>query len=112
VDNRHLNDLVESISVNVGGSYWNVKVSMSAEVRKSVGGVIVLRVWESHIHGEGHQEKGVPVYSVAASPMKFGRTGSTTSCEQERDDKAEGNPSSGMSISGEPGAGAPRGVWK
>jgi hypothetical protein len=33
IDNRHLNDLVESISVNVGGSYRNDKVSMSADVR-------------------------------------------------------------------------------
>ena len=41
-DNRHLNYLAESISVNVGGSQQNVKASSLPMSAESVGGVIVL----------------------------------------------------------------------
>jgi len=103
-DNRHLNYLAESISVNVGGSQQDVKASSLPMSAESVGGAIVLGARESRVQGEGHQEKDAPLYSLAASPVNSGRTGSTTGCERERDDKAESNPSGGMSISGEPDA--------
>jgi hypothetical protein len=58
-ENRHLNDLVEFISVNVGGSDMDAKVSSPPMTYQSVGGVIVLRAWESHVHGEGRQLVGI-----------------------------------------------------
>jgi hypothetical protein len=42
VGNRHLNSLVESISVNVGGSCRDVKASRPPLPGVSVGGVIVV----------------------------------------------------------------------
>jgi hypothetical protein len=95
--NRHLHHLAESISVNVGGSRQDAKASSLPTPDVSVGGSIVVRGWESQPQGEGSQEKDVPWYSLAA-------TGSTTGRERERDDKAGGNPSGGMPISGEPDA--------
>jgi hypothetical protein len=53
IDNHHLNNLVESISVNVGGFYRDVKVSSPPMTDRSVGGVIVVGVRESRTHGEG-----------------------------------------------------------
>ena len=53
--NRHLHYLVEFISVNVGGSQQNVKVSSLPMSEESVGGVIVLGARESRVHGEGRQ---------------------------------------------------------
>ena len=50
--NRHLRYLVESISVNVGGSYQNVKESSPLRSGLSVGGVIVLGAQESCAQGE------------------------------------------------------------
>jgi len=57
-DNRHLNYLVESIFVNVGGSYQDVKASSLPMTDWSVGAVIVVRGWESQPHGEGPQFVG------------------------------------------------------
>src|SRR2546425_12532058 len=56
IDNRHLNYLVEFISVNVGGSCQDVKASSLPMPDKSVGGVIVVGARESRVHGEGRQE--------------------------------------------------------
>jgi hypothetical protein len=53
LDNHHLNNLVESISVNVGGFYQNVKVSSPPMTDRSVGGVIVVRARENRVQGEG-----------------------------------------------------------
>jgi hypothetical protein len=112
-DNCHLNDLAESIFVNVGGSYWNVKASSLPMSDERVGGAIVLGAWESHVHGKGHQEKDVPLYLITATaPGIVWDEPQGAGCERERDDKTERNLRGGMSISGEPGAGAPRGVWK
>ena len=58
--NRHLRYLVESISMNVGGSQQNVKASSLPRSAKSVGGVRVLGAQESRVQGEGHQEIGAP----------------------------------------------------
>ena len=59
IDNRHLNNLAESISVNVGGFYQDVKASSPPMTDRSVGGVIVVGVRESRIHGEGRQEVNI-----------------------------------------------------
>ena len=61
-DNRHLNYLVESIAVNVGGSCRNVKASSPPMPGESVGGVIVLGAQESCVQGEGRQ--GVNTFLV------------------------------------------------
>jgi len=53
VGNRHLPHLVESISVNVGGSSQNEKVSSPPKFGMSVGGFIVLGARESRVRGEG-----------------------------------------------------------
>src|SRR2546428_1754749 len=53
--NRHLRYLVESISVNVGGSQQNAKTSSPPMSAESVGGVIVVGARESRVQGEGHQ---------------------------------------------------------
>jgi hypothetical protein len=53
IDNRHLNNLAKSISVNVGGFYQDDKVSSPPMTDRSVGGVIVVGVRESRIQGEG-----------------------------------------------------------
>ena len=58
MDNRHLHYLVESIAVNVGGS--GLEVSSQPMKSRSGGGVIVVRVRENRIHGEGHQFVGIP----------------------------------------------------
>ena len=58
--NRHLNYLVESIFVNVGGSRQDVKASSLPMAAESVGGVIVLGARESRAHGEGRQFVGSP----------------------------------------------------
>jgi hypothetical protein len=55
IDNRHLNYPVESINMNVGGFYQNVKVSSPPMTDRSVGAVIVVGGWESQPHGEGRQ---------------------------------------------------------
>jgi hypothetical protein len=59
-DNRHLNNLAESISVNVGGFYRDVKVSSPPMTDRSVGGVIVVRARENREQGEGRQSIGKP----------------------------------------------------
>jgi len=100
--NRHLHYLVESISVNVGGPCQGAKPSSPAIPDKGVGGSIVVRGWESQPRGEGSQKFDTPLYSVAASSGNPGQSGSTTGCEREQDDNAEGNLSSGMPNFGEP----------
>jgi hypothetical protein len=59
IDNRHLNYLVESINMNVGGFYQDVKVSSPPRTDRSVGGVIVVGAWENHVQGEGRQEVNI-----------------------------------------------------
>ncbi len=54
-DNRHLNYFVESINMNVGDSYQNVKTSRQSMTGKRVGAVIVVGGWESQPQGEGRQ---------------------------------------------------------
>jgi predicted alpha/beta superfamily hydrolase len=53
--NRYLNYLIESVSMNVGGFDSDAKASSLPMPGQSVGGVIVIRTWESHVQGEGHQ---------------------------------------------------------
>ena len=53
IDNRHLNYFVESINMNVGDSYQNVKASSQPMTGKRVGAVIVVGGWESQPQGEG-----------------------------------------------------------
>jgi hypothetical protein len=55
IDNRHLNYLAESINMNVGDSYQNVKASSQPMTGKRVGAVVVVGGWESQPHGEGRQ---------------------------------------------------------
>jgi len=74
--NRHLNYLVESISVNVGGSHQNVKASSLPMSGESVGGSIVVRGWESQPHGEGSQFVGYPMQMVTECQHEGG-----SSCE-------------------------------
>jgi len=102
IGNRHLHYLVESISMNVGGSGQNVKASSLPMSDLSVGGSIVVGGWESQPQGEGSQKFDTPVYSVVASSENSGQSGSTTGCEREQDDNAESNLSSGMPNFGEP----------
>jgi len=59
-DNRHLNYLAESISVNVGGPYQGAKASSLPIPDKGVGAVIVVRGWENQLQGEGPQSVGSP----------------------------------------------------
>ena len=59
MDNRHLNNLVKSISVNVGGFYQDAKVSSPPMTDRSVGGAIVVGARESRAQGEGRQEVNI-----------------------------------------------------
>jgi len=102
IDNRHLHHLVEFISVNVGGPCQGVKPSSPAIPDKGVGGSIVVGGWESQPHGEGSQKFDTPLYLLAASSENSGQSCSTTGCEREEDDNAEGNLSSEMPNFGEP----------
>jgi hypothetical protein len=56
--NRHLTYFAESITVNVGDSHRDDKVSSPPMTGVSVGATIVVRAWESHAHGEGSQSVG------------------------------------------------------
>jgi hypothetical protein len=56
----HLNGLVESIYMNVGGLL--VEVSSPPMKPVSVGGVIVLGGRESRLHGEGRQLVGISTH--------------------------------------------------
>ena len=58
-DNRHLNYFAESINMNVGGFYQDVKVSSPPMTDRSVGGVVVVRARESRVQGEGRQEVNI-----------------------------------------------------
>jgi hypothetical protein len=51
--NRHLHDLAESVTMNVGG--WLAEVSSPPMKQASVGGPIVVRGRESRPHGKGGQ---------------------------------------------------------
>jgi hypothetical protein len=63
IESHHLRVSAEDISVNVGGSDMDVKVCSPPRPYQSVGDVIVLGAWESHVHGEGRQGVDVvPVY--------------------------------------------------
>src|SRR5262249_41935124 len=68
--NRHLHSLAESVSVNVGGSSQNVKVSSLSRSATNVGAAIVVRGWESQPHGEGPQSGGI---SAQTNRMGTGR---------------------------------------
>jgi len=58
-DNRCLNYLVESISVNVGGPCQGVKASSPPIPDRGVGAAIVVGARESRAHGEGPQSVGI-----------------------------------------------------
>jgi hypothetical protein len=58
-DNRHLNYFAESINMNVGGFYQDVKVSSPPMTDRSVGGAVVVRARESRVQGEGRQEVNI-----------------------------------------------------
>ena len=58
-DNRHLNYFAESINMNGGGFYQDVKVSSPPMTDRSVGGVVVVRARESRVQGEGRQEVNI-----------------------------------------------------
>jgi len=74
IGNRHLNYLVESIAMNVGGSSQDAKASSLPMPGKSVGGSIVVGGWENQPRGEGSQEFDIPLYLLTASPVKTGRS--------------------------------------
>jgi hypothetical protein len=57
--NRYLNYPVESVCVNTGGSYPDIKTSSLSMPEKSVGGVIVVGARESRVQGEGRQEVNI-----------------------------------------------------
>jgi hypothetical protein len=59
IDNRYLNYFIESINMNVGGLYRDVKVSSLPMTGISVGAVIVVGGWESQPQGEGRQEVNI-----------------------------------------------------
>jgi hypothetical protein len=68
--NRHLNDLAESIAMNVGGLC--VEGSSPPMKRTGVGGSIVVRRRESRLHGEGGQLVGISTQnSRMLTGMKF-----------------------------------------
>ena len=72
-ENRHLNDLAESIAMNVGGPC--VEGSSPPMKHTGVGGPIVVRGRESRPQGEGGQ--GIDVSRVDISghmPVKSGAT--------------------------------------
>ena len=100
--NRHLNYLIESISVNGGGLGRNAKVSSPPMSGVSGGGVIVLGARESRVHGKGHQEFDVLLYPIAAIAPGIWDKPQGEGCERERDNNAESDLSSEMPNSGEP----------
>jgi hypothetical protein len=55
VGKRCLRYFVESLCVNVGGFYQDVKMSSPPMTDRSVGAVIVVGGWESQPQGEGRQ---------------------------------------------------------
>lgn len=59
IDNCHLHYFAESVFVNVGGSSQGVKVSSPPILEGRVGAVIIVRGWESQLHGEGPQSVGI-----------------------------------------------------
>jgi hypothetical protein len=100
---RCLSCSAESIFVNVGG--LRAEVSSPPMNHVSVGGVIVVGAWESHVHGEGHQEGDISLYPLTAiAPGTVWDEPQGAGCERERNDNAGSDPSSGMLPSGEPGA--------
>jgi len=121
-DNRHLNYLAESISMNVGGSYRDVKASSLPMPDRSVGGSIVLGARKSRVRGEGSQEINAPLLeSNGKSDECFGRSdlpdtpnglrwriGLCLACgkavKSNEGDKPKGNLGDGKLISGEPDA--------
>jgi hypothetical protein len=65
--NRYLNYPVESVCVNTGGSYPDVKTSSLSMPEKSVGGVIVVGARESRVQGEA------AIRSLETTPKRRGR---------------------------------------
>src|SRR5262245_30159402 len=63
MENHHLPYLVESISMNVGGSLADAKISSRSMLPKSVGAAIVLGAGESPVQGEGPQSVGIPAHT-------------------------------------------------
>jgi len=64
MENHHLTSLVESISMNVGGSYADAKISSRSMRHESVGAAIVLGARESRVQGEGPQSVGILGHST------------------------------------------------
>jgi hypothetical protein len=60
IGNRRLPYFAEFISMNVGGSYRNVKESSPLRSGMSVGGLRVVGGWESQPQGEGDQGVNTP----------------------------------------------------
>jgi hypothetical protein len=102
-DNRHLNYFIESINMNVGGLYRDVKVSSPPRTGISVGAVIVVGGRESLPQGEGRQR-------VGSCRLTSSNSAVNVPCErkcrlQKRcSDNFRGNPEGGMSTLGEPDA--------
>jgi hypothetical protein len=102
-DNRHLNNLVKSIPVNVGGFYQDDKVSSPPRTDRSVGAVIVVGGWESQPQGEGRQR-------VSSCKLTSSNSAVNVPCERKGrlrkkcNDNFRGNPEGGMSTLGEPDA--------
>jgi hypothetical protein len=103
--NRYLNYPVESVCVNTGGSYPDVKTSSLSMPEKSVGAAIVVRGGESPSQGEGPQEIDVSGYLITAiAPGIVWDELKSAGRERERDDKSRGNSGGRKPISGEPDA--------
>jgi hypothetical protein len=73
--NHHLNDLAESIAMNVGGLYPDAKDSSRPIPGRSVGAAIVVRGWESQPHAEHRQQcsAGEGPQSVGTSRAKVAK---------------------------------------
>jgi hypothetical protein len=110
IGNRHLNDFVKSISVNVGESQLDDKESSHPRPIEKVGAAIVVRAWENHAQGEGPQERDVPRPHVLSTVRKMDRANQRfQKCsaqangvnlldgageEKERDDDSDGHVAS------------------
>ena len=96
--NRHLNYLIESISVNGGGSSPDAKTSSLSMRERSVGGFIVVRGWESQPQGEGSQ--GINTLPVGSTRSRRNRM--VMRWKPTEDNKRGGNSMYGRLIPGEP----------
>jgi len=73
IGNQCLNYRGDDSHTNVGELTWNVKVNPPPISTSEVGGVIVVRGWDSQPQGEGRQGIIFLSSDVIARPMKFGR---------------------------------------